>query len=179
MGWGASEAEAVTFGVPTDRPFSRFGEAFGIIRSLLRTGAADFQGDFYQVDNRELVPRGPRKIGPPLMVGVKGPKMLRLAAREADMIDCLQLDRDIDPSLVRDACREVDRDPSTLELIDTRFIRADDDQKDWSMRLRDLPTAVEHSAALGYAQVILWTEPNTTERLGTLCGEIERLTNAR
>ena len=52
LGWGAPDSEARTFGVPSDRPYSRFNEAFSIVRSLLKTGAADFHGTFYEIDDQ-------------------------------------------------------------------------------------------------------------------------------
>src|SRR5262249_3337501 len=59
-------------------------EAFTIIRTLLRDGAIDFDGRFYQARDCELKPRGPRPNGPPLMVGSIGERMLSIAAPQVD-----------------------------------------------------------------------------------------------
>ena len=75
-GWNRSEYDA--FGFPYDHRVSRFGEAFTIIRSLLSTGRCDFHGTYYDLDDCELLPRGPRPAGPPLMVGSEGPRMLSI-----------------------------------------------------------------------------------------------------
>ncbi|MDQ3871922.1 MAG: LLM class flavin-dependent oxidoreductase, partial [Chloroflexota bacterium] len=72
LGAGWNEVEFGAYGFPFDHRVSRFEEAFTIIRMLLRDGAVDFRGEYFQVRDCELVPRGPRPHGPPLMVGSEG-----------------------------------------------------------------------------------------------------------
>ncbi|MEX2547611.1 MAG: LLM class flavin-dependent oxidoreductase [Chloroflexota bacterium] len=84
LGAGWNEPEYTAYGFPFDRRASRFEEAFTIIRSLLREGHVDFDGQFYQVRDLELVPRGPRPNGPPLMIGSSGERMLRFTAPHMD-----------------------------------------------------------------------------------------------
>src|SRR5581483_531899 len=48
LGSGWHEPELKAFGMPTDRLASRFAEALAIVAPLLRTGAVDFQGEYYQ-----------------------------------------------------------------------------------------------------------------------------------
>lgn len=79
LGAGWNEVEFAAFGFPFDRRISRFAEAFTIIRTLLRDGAIDFEGEFFTVRDCELVPR-PRPGGPPLMIGSTGPRMLAITA---------------------------------------------------------------------------------------------------
>jgi alkanesulfonate monooxygenase SsuD/methylene tetrahydromethanopterin reductase-like flavin-dependent oxidoreductase (luciferase family) len=83
LGAGWNETEFVAFGFPFDRRISRFAEAFTIIRTLLRDGAIDFEGEFYTARDCELVPR-PRPGGPPLMIGSTGPRMLEITAPHVD-----------------------------------------------------------------------------------------------
>ncbi len=75
-GWNRREYDA--FGFPYDRRFSRFAEAFTIIRTLLGDGEIDFHGQFYDADRCVLHPRSPRAGGPPLMVGSIGDRMLEI-----------------------------------------------------------------------------------------------------
>lgn len=82
-GWNQPEFEA--FGIPHDRRLDRFREALQIIAPLMRDGQVDFDGDFYSAHDAELLPRGPRPGGPPILIGGFGPKMLDLAARYADI----------------------------------------------------------------------------------------------
>ena len=86
LGAGWAEPEYAAFGYPYDHRFSRFEEAFAIIRSLIREGSVDFHGAYYDADHCELRPRGPRPDGMPIMVGTfGGPRMIRLIAEHADI----------------------------------------------------------------------------------------------
>jgi alkanesulfonate monooxygenase SsuD/methylene tetrahydromethanopterin reductase-like flavin-dependent oxidoreductase (luciferase family) len=84
LGAGWNETEYRAFGFSYDNRVSRFEEAFTIIRTLLREGAIDFDGRFYQARDCELLPRGPRPSGPPLMVGSIGERMLAITAPHVD-----------------------------------------------------------------------------------------------
>jgi probable F420-dependent oxidoreductase len=84
VGAGWNEAEFRAFGVPFDHRIARFQEAFTIIRTLLREGAVDFAGTYYEARDCELLPRGPRAGGPPLMIGSTGERMLRITAPYVD-----------------------------------------------------------------------------------------------
>jgi alkanesulfonate monooxygenase SsuD/methylene tetrahydromethanopterin reductase-like flavin-dependent oxidoreductase (luciferase family) len=119
LGAGWHEPEYHAFGLPFDHRASRFEEAFTIIRSLLRDGYVDFAGQYYSARDCELRPRGPRPQGPPLMIGTKGPRMLRITAPHVDSwnSDWTSKPSAIPPmrELVDTACRDVGRDPVTLE----------------------------------------------------------------
>ena len=119
LGAGWHEPEYTAFGVPYDHRVSRFEEAFTIIRSLLREGHVDFTGTYYQARDCELRPRGPRPQGPPLMAGSTGPRMLRITIPHVDAWNAEWTGSAAAiPSLrpvVDAACREVGRDPATLE----------------------------------------------------------------
>jgi alkanesulfonate monooxygenase SsuD/methylene tetrahydromethanopterin reductase-like flavin-dependent oxidoreductase (luciferase family) len=85
LGAGYHEPEYRAFGYPYDHRAARFEEALAIIGPLLREGRVDFAGRFYQAHDCELRPRGPRPGGPPLLIAGFGPRLLRLAARHADL----------------------------------------------------------------------------------------------
>lgn len=72
------------FGICADQRYSRFSESIEIIHALLRTGSANFDGQFQFARDAEMVPRGPRPSGPPIVISARGPKMMQLAARYAD-----------------------------------------------------------------------------------------------
>lgn len=121
IGAGWNEFEYGAFGYPFDYRASRFEEALTIIRTLLREGAIDFAGRFYQARECELRPRGPRAGGPPILIGTRGERMLRLTAQYADLWNVwLAFGRnqpaDIAPlrETVDAACTAVGRDPTTL-----------------------------------------------------------------
>jgi alkanesulfonate monooxygenase SsuD/methylene tetrahydromethanopterin reductase-like flavin-dependent oxidoreductase (luciferase family) len=115
-GWNKPEYQA--FGLPYDHLADRFEEALQIIKPLLREGLVDFAGKYYQARNCEIVPRGPRSEGPPLMVGSFGPRMLKLTAQYADLWNTCYMGKPetmAEPTAkLEAACREVGRDPKTL-----------------------------------------------------------------
>jgi len=81
LGAGWNEAEYLAYGFPFDHRVSRFEEAFTIIRTLLADGRCDFHGTYYELQDCELLPLGPRHEhgeGPPLMVGSMGERMLSI-----------------------------------------------------------------------------------------------------
>src|SRR5213078_3181752 len=119
LGAGTAGPEDTAFGFPTDHRVDRFEEALRIIQSLLRTGHVDFDETYYQVRDYELGPRGPRPGGPPILIGAKGPRMLRLAATYADLWNAegpMRRPEEIIPLRASGdaACAEVGRNPATL-----------------------------------------------------------------
>lgn len=118
IGAGWNEPEYQAFGLPYDHRASRFEEALQILVPLLREGYVDFEGRYYQALNCEDLPRGPRKEGPPLMIGAEGPRMIKLTARYADQwnIGYMGLPESMNGPLatIEAACREVGRDPATM-----------------------------------------------------------------
>jgi alkanesulfonate monooxygenase SsuD/methylene tetrahydromethanopterin reductase-like flavin-dependent oxidoreductase (luciferase family) len=120
LGCGWHQPEFDAFGIPFDHRVERFEEALQIIVPLLKEGKVDFHGKHYSAPNCEMMPRGPRPNGPPVLVASKGPRMLRLTAQYADSwntawlgtADALAERR----SALEAACADVGRDPGTLEV---------------------------------------------------------------
>src|SRR6185295_10723207 len=83
LGSGHAGRQARAFGLAEDHVYSRFAEAIEIIVPLLRAGHADCEGTFHVARDLEHRPIGPRPGRIPIMIGAKGPKMLRLAALHA------------------------------------------------------------------------------------------------
>lgn len=123
LGAGWHEPEYQAFGYPFERRFDRFEEAVQIIRTLLTTGRIDHDGEFYQVRDCELVPRGPRPEGLPILIGAlqTGKRMLRMSAQYADQCNGWLLHGRSHPDelpamreAVDAACAAVGRDPASL-----------------------------------------------------------------
>jgi alkanesulfonate monooxygenase SsuD/methylene tetrahydromethanopterin reductase-like flavin-dependent oxidoreductase (luciferase family) len=123
LGAGWHEPEFRAFGFPVESLVSRFEEALAIVHPLLRTGRVDFAGRSYEARACELRPRGPRRSGPPIMIGALAnrPRLLRLAATYADTWNGWLSWSDNHPSAVAPlraavdaACGLVNRDPATL-----------------------------------------------------------------
>jgi probable F420-dependent oxidoreductase len=121
LGAGWNETEYRAFGFPFDHRVDRFEEAFAIIRTLLREGAIDFHGRYYELDGCRLLPETGRPGGPPLMIGSVGPRMLRITLPHVDAWNVWYADIRNDPSefarmnkRVTAICEELGRDPATL-----------------------------------------------------------------
>jgi alkanesulfonate monooxygenase SsuD/methylene tetrahydromethanopterin reductase-like flavin-dependent oxidoreductase (luciferase family) len=84
LGAGWNRREYTAFGFPFDNRVDRFAEAFTIIRTLLREGAIDFHGQYYDVADCVLHPRSPRPGGPPLLIGSIGPRMQAITLPHVD-----------------------------------------------------------------------------------------------
>lgn len=130
LGAGWNETEFRAYGYPFDHRIDRFEEAFTIIRTLLREGSIDFDGRWYQARDCELLPRGPRPKGPPLMIGSRGPRMLRATMPHVDSWNVWFTDTGNDAAgvpplreLVDGVCREVGRDPSEVERTVAVLVR--------------------------------------------------------
>jgi alkanesulfonate monooxygenase SsuD/methylene tetrahydromethanopterin reductase-like flavin-dependent oxidoreductase (luciferase family) len=120
LGAGHAGRQAHAFGLPEDHVHGRFAEAIEIIVPLLREGRADFEGTFHAARDLEHRPVGPRPGRIPIMIGAKGPKMLRLAALHADIWSWFAEERsdlvEFGPRLaaLEAACVDVGRDPATI-----------------------------------------------------------------
>jgi probable F420-dependent oxidoreductase len=89
-GWYQPEYEAAGIGFdPAGQRISRLEESLNIIRALLAGTPVRHQGTWYQVDGLDLDVLPERRSSPRLLVGAGGPRMLRLAARHADVVGLL------------------------------------------------------------------------------------------
>jgi alkanesulfonate monooxygenase SsuD/methylene tetrahydromethanopterin reductase-like flavin-dependent oxidoreductase (luciferase family) len=179
-GWDGPENQA--FDIKSDHRVDRFEEALQIIVPLLRTGRVDFAGKYYQARECELRPRGPRPGGPPILIGAKGPRMLRLAATYADLWNAegpLQGPEEVSARRAAGdaACSAVGRDPATLGrsasvVVHLPMTQAHSGQHSPAQGKKPGPTSPEEVAETlrGYARaglshVQLWLTPNTIKSL--------------
>jgi probable F420-dependent oxidoreductase len=193
LGAGWNETEYRAFGFPFDRRISRFEEAFTIVRTLLREGRIDFAGEFYQARDCELLPRPARPGGPPLMIGSKGERMLRIALPHVDSWNAWFTDTGNAPTgvpplrtLVDDACRAVGRDPAQVErtvAVHVRMIggrgRQQVDAEAVAAPLEgsaeEIAETLRAYAREGIAHVQLVVDPITTAGLEALAPVLELL----
>lgn len=85
-GWMVSDYRQL--GLPYEAPgrrIDRLVEALGIVKRLLAGETVTHHGPAYDLDRARLSPT-PIQQPPPIHIGAGGPRMLRLAAREADII---------------------------------------------------------------------------------------------
>ena len=197
LGAGWNETEFHGFGIPFDHRISRFEEAFTIIRTLLREGAIDYEGRFYQARDCELKPRGPTPGGPPILIGSSGERMLRITAPHFDAWNAWFADTGNSPQGVpalRDrvdaACAEAGRDPALIERSVAVLVelpgaigrRSGDTPEDNAVRaVRGTPdqmaTELRGYAAVGIAEIQLVVDPMDRRSLDRLAPVLERLGN--
>jgi len=86
-GWMAPDYEQS--GIPFDPPgtrVSRMMEAVRVMKGLFVDGPVDFTGDHYTITGHEGRPKPVQRPHPPIMIGAGAERLLRFAAREADII---------------------------------------------------------------------------------------------
>ena len=187
LGAGWNEVEYRAYGFPFEERFGRFEEAFTIIRTLLREGRIDFHGRYYDLDECELLPRGPRSQGPPLMIGSEGARMLGITLPHVESWNAWYawFGNTLDGYLpLRDridaACRAAGRDPATLErtvALEVAFAGAigaptGDLRRPASDALSGDPASLAETlrdfAAAGVAHVQLVLDPITVDSIRAL-----------
>ena len=69
-----------------DTRVERLGEAVAIIKGLLSGEEVTFTGRHYRVTGHKIYPLPVQRPHPPILIGGHGPRLLTLAAREADIV---------------------------------------------------------------------------------------------
>jgi probable F420-dependent oxidoreductase len=86
-GWMNTDYEQA--GIPKDRDgvrIARMVEGIAIYRGLWGDGPCTFAGEHYRVTGLDGFPKPVQRPGPPILIGGGGPKVLAIAAREADIV---------------------------------------------------------------------------------------------
>jgi probable F420-dependent oxidoreductase len=89
LGAGSIRSEYDQAGFGFDRGslrVERLAEAVCVIKGLLDGGQVNFAGRHYRVSGHTIAPLPVQKPHPPILIGGNGPKLLALAAREADIV---------------------------------------------------------------------------------------------
>jgi alkanesulfonate monooxygenase SsuD/methylene tetrahydromethanopterin reductase-like flavin-dependent oxidoreductase (luciferase family) len=172
---GYNESMYDAFGLPFGDQVDRFAEALQVLRPLLKQGQVDFAGQYYEARNCEIVPRGPRPAGPPLLVGGIGPRLLTLSAQYADLWNTGYMgtpETFAEPlAKIAAACREVGRDPATLGITalvglwfpDLEAKRPTIFDHTLTGTVSELAAAMRGYAALGVQHIMFHCEPYTAE----------------
>jgi probable F420-dependent oxidoreductase len=86
-GWMTADYEAL--GLPYDshgERIDRLAEALAVVKGAWSDGPYDLVGDHYTITAYDALPKPLQQPRPPILVGGGGPKLLRLAGREADIV---------------------------------------------------------------------------------------------
>jgi probable F420-dependent oxidoreductase len=92
----------------------RLIEYVAVLRGLFREGAFSYEGEHYTITELDGTPAPYRPAGPPIFVGGGGKRLLRFAARHADIVG-------VNPTLPSSAAREQAVLDSTAQRIDEKF----------------------------------------------------------
>lgn len=149
-GWTRAEYEAI--GLPFDSAgtrVERMQEGLAILRGLWSDGPFSFSGNFYTVTEVEGWPKPVQQPHPPIYIGAGGPRMLRYAAHEADIIGILaralpegRLDTSHDTeALVADKVNLV------RKAAGERFAELELNMLFWEVRVTDDPAAAAEDIA--------------------------------
>lgn len=179
-GWAKDEYEAVgaTFDAPAIRA-SRFEEGIEIMMCLFTGGPVVYDGQYYQLNGLEGTPI-PVQQPIPLLIGGGGPRMIRLAARQAQIIgfvprslpaggldpaDFASLDAKVYllDGAIRDASR-TDGGPERSVLLFNLYPSLDD-MPDDALIPRDL-VAQSPYALIGGREAMVETLQERRQRLG-------------
>lgn len=104
-------------GIPMDPPkvrVERLIEYVAVLRGLFGEGAFSYEGEHYAITELDGTPAPYRSGGPPIFVGGGGKRMLRFAARHADIVG-------VNPTLPSSAARDQAALDSVPERIDDKF----------------------------------------------------------
>src|SRR4051812_28905415 len=89
MGAGWMKSDYDESGMPYDRPgvrVDRMIEGLTIMKAKWGDGSATFEGQHYKVHNAQGLPRPYTSPHPPIVIGGGSPRVLGVAAREADIV---------------------------------------------------------------------------------------------
>src|SRR5260370_17112970 len=120
LGAGWYEPEHTMFGIPfpeTKELVARFREAVQVIDLIMREDTSSFAGEYYQLKNAQSRPLGVQKPRAPLVIGAFGPRMLKIVAKYADTWNAFGTPAEMRErnQMLDDYCREIGRDPETLD----------------------------------------------------------------
>jgi probable F420-dependent oxidoreductase len=109
IGTGSQPRDNVMSGIPEDPPgkkIERLAETIDIVKAHFSDAErVDYPGKHYQIADLEAYPK-PVQKPLPIMVGARGDRMLRLAAREADIIGVMANDAGDDLAAKMSVVRE-------------------------------------------------------------------------
>lgn len=89
LGAGWMRSDYRQLGLPYDRPavrIDRMVESLGLVKRLLAGETVIHRGDHYRLERARIHPPPIQRPRPPIMIGGGGPRLLRLAAREAEIV---------------------------------------------------------------------------------------------
>jgi probable F420-dependent oxidoreductase len=152
-GWTRAEFEMMGAEFPDVKPRLRMlDEAIRAIKQLWTQPKTSFSGEFYTLVDAISVPKPVQKPHPPVLLGGSGKGLLRIAAREADIVNVISdagragtiLQTEVAKvtedtfkaklDFVRSEAKAAGRDPAAIALGSTAFVTAFTDSPEASLQ---------------------------------------------
>ena len=163
----------------------RFGEYVELVSALLAQEVTTYAGRYYGVNGAVMNPRPVQTPRPPLLIAALGPRMMRHAARHADIWNSLSFRPTFAEQLaetrarcaaIDEACAGIGRDPATLRRSYTMFdpqARYKGGAIDYYESAERLTDQVSRVAELGISDVGLYypLDPGQRAAFETIAGE--------
>jgi alkanesulfonate monooxygenase SsuD/methylene tetrahydromethanopterin reductase-like flavin-dependent oxidoreductase (luciferase family) len=110
----------------------RLDEALSVIRALWTDEPATFHGKYYQINEAPMMPKPVQKPYPPIIVGGRGERTQRIAAKHATDYNQIASAEEVAEGLerFRGICAEVGRDPKELRYSVQLQLKLSDDKAD-------------------------------------------------
>jgi probable F420-dependent oxidoreductase len=153
-GWLKREYDAFGYPYPSNADrIDQLAEGIGVLKAMWTQEAPVFHGRHFSIDRAYNVPKPIQKPHPPILVGGAGSRVLKVAAREADILNLIapvtrgavdfkesarfdkpDLNRRL--GLLHKYAREAGRDPNSIEIssLSTTFVSSDKSQGDTMAR---------------------------------------------
>jgi alkanesulfonate monooxygenase SsuD/methylene tetrahydromethanopterin reductase-like flavin-dependent oxidoreductase (luciferase family) len=102
---------------------ARLRDYVAIVDQLLSNEVTTYEGAFYRVEGAVMNPRPVQTPRPPIMIAANGPVMLGIAARHADIWNCMSFAASFDAQMdemadrvaqINRHCEALGRDPASL-----------------------------------------------------------------
>jgi probable F420-dependent oxidoreductase len=171
-GWYPPDFEAAGMAMPPPgERLARLREALAVLAALLPGGPATFEGKAHVVRNATNVPPALQSPRPPIFVGGKGDRLLRLVAEVADGWNtCWTWTPDdyrgrLD--VLHRACEAVGRDPASVRRTVGLYALVGEDDKDLAARYERMQAAAP-GGMLDRVPLKQW-------RTGRLVGTVEEV----
>ena len=154
-GWQGPEYEAHDYPFPPIKQrLEELDETIQILKAMWTQDEPSFSGKHFKVHHAYNNPRSIQKPHPPIMLGGSGTGLLKIAAREANILNIIPptgQNKDFinDPvatvkfdmptlknriSELHQNCRDIDRDPADIELGGLTFLALSHDAEDPALR---------------------------------------------
>jgi probable F420-dependent oxidoreductase len=128
-GWRTTDYRQL--GLPYEAPgrrIDRLAEALPLVKQLLQGETVNHVGPHYRLGAAKVLPRPVQRPRPPLHIGAGGPRMLRLAAREGEIVGLIPQFTTGGRPRVRDATEE-----ALARKVDV--VRVAADNRFWNLEL--------------------------------------------